>query len=63
MLIVFMLVPESVMRRNFWTFTEHAASYMQQIDFMKNLFLFGAALIFAHCGSGALSVDKNSLSE
>jgi len=59
-LIVFFLVPVTVMMHNFWTFTDPAAAHMQQINFMKNLSLLGAALIISYFGSGPFSADKNS---
>ena len=58
-LIVLFLVPVTVMMHNFWSVTEPAAAHIQQIHFMKNLSLLGAALMIAYFGAGPLSVDKN----
>ncbi len=57
-LIVIFLVPVTFMIHNFWTVTEPMMRQMQQINFMKNLSMLGAALLIAHFGSGPLSVDK-----
>lgn len=59
-LIVLFLVPVSLMIHNFWTYTDTMQVQMQQINFMKNLSMIGAALLIAHFGSGPLSVDKSS---
>jgi putative oxidoreductase len=57
-LIVIFLVPVTLMMHNYWTVTEPMMRQMQQINFMKNLAMLGAALLIAHFGSGPLSVDK-----
>jgi putative oxidoreductase len=56
-LIVLFLVPVTVMMHNFWAMTDPNAAQMQQIMFMKNLSMLGAALMIAHFGSGPLSLD------
>jgi len=56
-LIVLFLVPVTVMMHNFWAVTDPNAAQMQQIMFMKNLSMLGAALMIAHFGSGPLSLD------
>ena len=45
------------MMRNFWTVTDPNAAQLQQIMFMKNLSMLGAALMIAHFGSEPLSLD------
>lgn len=57
-LIVIFLVPVTFMMHNFWTVAEPMMRQMQQTNFMKNISMLGAALMMAHFGSGALSVDK-----
>jgi hypothetical protein len=57
-LIVLFLVPVTVMMHNFWTITDPMAKSMQQIMFMKNLSMLGAAMFIAYLGSGPLSVDN-----
>ena len=56
-LIVF-LVPVTLMMHNFWAMSDPEQAQMQQIHFMKNISLLGAALMIAHFGSGPLSLDK-----
>jgi len=56
-LIVLFMVPVTVMMHNFWAVTDRNAAEMQQIMFMKNLSMLGAALMIAHFGSGPLSLD------
>ncbi len=56
-LIVLFLVPVTVMMHNFWAMTDPNAAQMQQIMFMKNLSMLGAALMIANFGSGPLSLD------
>lgn len=56
-LIVLFLVPVTLTMHNFWTMTDPNAAQMQQIMFMKNVSMLGAALMIAHFGSGPLSLD------
>jgi putative oxidoreductase len=57
-LLVFFLVPVTVMMHNFWAINDPMAAQMQQIMFMKNLSMLGGALLIAHFGSGPLSLDE-----
>ena len=56
-LIVLFLVPVTFIVHNFWAMTDPNAAQMQQIMFMKNVSMLGAALMIAHFGSGPLSLD------
>lgn len=56
-LIVLFLVPTTVMMHKFWDISDPQAQMMQQIMFMKNLSLLGAALLISYFGSGPLSLD------
>jgi putative oxidoreductase len=56
-LIVLFLVPVTLMIHNFWAMTDPNAQQLQQIMFMKNISMLGAALMIAHFGSGPLSLD------
>jgi putative oxidoreductase len=60
-LLVLFLVPVTVMMHNFWTITEPMAKTMQQIMFMKNLSMLGAAMLIVYFGSGPLSMDNKTL--
>ena len=59
-LIVLFLVPVTVMIHNFWAMSDPAMAQLQQVMFMKNLSVIGAALLIAHFGSGPLSVDNRT---
>ena len=56
-LIVLFLVPVTIMMHNFWAMTDPNMAQMQQIMFMKNVSMLGAALLIAYFGSGPLSVE------
>ncbi len=55
-LIVIFLLPVSFMIHNFWA-VDPAHAMMDQVNFMKNMSMLGAALMIAYFGSGPLSVD------
>jgi putative oxidoreductase len=56
-LIVLFLVPVTLTMHNFWFVSDPAQAGMQQIMFMKNISMLGAALLIAHFGSGPVSLD------
>ena len=57
-LIVLFLVPVTLMIHKFWGISDAMMAMNQQVNFMKNLSMLGAALMIAHFGSGPLSLDK-----
>jgi putative oxidoreductase len=57
-LIVLFLVPVSYMMHDFWNATDPMMKIMDQIMFMKNMSMLGAALMITHFGSGPMSIDK-----
>lgn len=57
-LIVLFLAPVTLMMHRFWDIADPATAALQQIHFMKNLSLLGAALLIAHFGSGPLSLEN-----
>jgi putative oxidoreductase len=57
-LIVLFLVPVTVLLHRFWGLTDPQAAMMQQVMFMKNLSMLGAALLMAEVGSGGLSLKR-----
>lgn len=57
-LLVLFLAPVTLMLHRFWDFADPAMAALQQIHFMKNLSLLGAALLIAHFGSGPWSLDN-----
>lgn len=61
-LLVLFLMPVSVMMHKFWGLSDPQAAMMQQIMFMKNMSMLGAALLIAHFGAGPLSLDARQKS-
>jgi len=57
-LLVIFLVPVTIMMHRFWGLKDQQMAMTQQINFMKNLSMLGAALLIAHFGAGPLSLDK-----
>ncbi len=57
-LIVLFLTAVTLMIHDFWNIADPAAAALEQIHFMKNLSLLGAALLIAYFGSGPLSLDN-----
>ncbi len=55
-LIVLFLVPVTVMMHRFWGLPDPKETMMQQIMFMKNVSMLGAALLITQVGSGPLSL-------
>lgn len=56
--IVMFLLPVTITMHNFWSVTDPHIALIQQIMFMKNLTIIGAALLIAYFGSGPLSLDS-----
>ncbi len=56
-LIVFFLVPVSLMMHKFWTVTDPMMAQLQMILFMKNVSMLGGALLISQFGAGPFSVD------
>lgn len=57
-LIVLFLVPVTPIIHRFWGLSDPQAAMEQQVHFMKNLSLLGAALMIGYFGGGPLSVDS-----
>ena len=55
-LIALFLIPVTLTMHRFWGLADPQAAMVQQIMFMKNLSMLGAALLMAQVGSGPLSV-------
>ena len=54
-LIVLFLVPVTAVMHRFWGLADPQAAILQQIMFMKNLSMLGAALLITQVGSGPAS--------
>ncbi len=57
-LLVIFLVPVTLTMHRFWGPMDPQLLQIEQIMFMKNLALLGAALMFTRLGSGPMSLDK-----
>lgn len=57
-LIVIFLVPVTFWMHAFWKETDPMMMQMQMSNFMKNLSLLGAALMFTWFGAGPMSMDE-----
>jgi putative oxidoreductase len=56
-LLVVFLVPITLAMHNFWAVHDAQMAQIQQVMFMKNMSMIGAALMIAYFGSGPLSID------
>lgn len=57
-LIILFLLPTTFMMHPFWNSQDFYPATMEQLCFMKNLSLLGAALLIAYFGSGPMSLEK-----
>lgn len=57
-LIVLFLVPVTFIMHQWWAIPDPELRAVQQALFMKNLAMLGGALLIAHFGAGALSLDE-----
>ena len=56
-LLVLFLVPVTLAMHAFWAAHDPMTAQMQQVMFMKNLSMLGAALLVAYFGAGPVSFD------
>ena len=63
LLLVVFLVPVTFKMHAFWNAQDAMTAMNQQIHFMKNLSMLGAALFLMYFGGGPLSVDARRLPE
>ena len=56
-LLVLFLVPVTLALHQFWAVHDPMMAQMQQVMFMKNLSMLGAALFLSQTGAGPLSLD------
>jgi putative oxidoreductase len=57
LLIVLFLVPVTLMMHRFWNLSDPQQTMFQQVHFMKNTALLGAALMIGYFGAGPISID------
>ena len=60
LLLVVFLVPVTLTMHAFWGVADPMMHQMQQINFLKNLSMLGAALLVAYFGAGPISVDART---
>jgi putative oxidoreductase len=58
-LIALFLLGVTPMMHNFWAVSDPMMHMMQFVMFMKNVSMFGAALLISQLGSGPWSFDRN----
>lgn len=58
LLLALFLLPVTLMMHRFWTIDDPQQAMMQQVMFMKNMSMLGAALFLSHFGAGPLSIDQ-----
>ena len=58
LLLVIFLVPVTYFMHQFWGVGDPIWAQTQQINFMKNISMIGAALLIMHFGAGPLSIDR-----
>jgi putative oxidoreductase len=56
-LIALFLVPVTLMMHRFWTVHDPMMAQIQMVMFMKNVAIFGGALLITQFGAGPLSLD------
>lgn len=59
-LLVLFLVPVTLTMHRFWGLPDAAAAQVQQVMFMKNVAILGAALLVAYFGAGPVSFDEKA---
>lgn len=57
-LLVIFLIPVTIMMHHFWDIADPNAAQIQQIMFLKNLSMLGAAFLLTYFGSGPFSIDR-----
>lgn len=55
--LIAFLVPVTFMMHQFWAAPDAMTAMMQQVNFLKNVSLIGAALLIAYFGAGPISLD------
>lgn len=58
LLIIFFLLPVTIMMHKFWGPIDPEVATMQYAQFMKNLSMLGGAFLISYFGAGPLSIDE-----
>ncbi|MGC2424338.1 MAG: DoxX family protein [Nitrospirota bacterium] len=56
-LLVLFLIPVTFTMHNFWAVADPSAAMVQEVNFIKNISMLGAALMITYFGSGPFSLD------
>ena len=56
-LLVLFLMPVTWVMHAYWNVTDPAVAQMQEVEFLKNQALIGAALLITYFGAGPMSLD------
>jgi putative oxidoreductase len=56
-LLVLFLVPVTLAMHRFWSVPDPQVARLQQVNFLKNLSMFGGALLLLYFGGGPFSAD------
>jgi putative oxidoreductase len=57
LLLAIFLVPVTLIMHAFWSAPDAATALLERVMFMKNLAMFGAALLLMYFGAGPISID------
>lgn len=60
LLLVAFLAPVTLMMHAFWAIPDPMQAQVQQVMFMKNLSMLGAALLILYFGAGPASLDERA---
>ncbi|HEY4107274.1 MAG TPA: DoxX family protein [Polyangiaceae bacterium] len=60
LLLAIFLVPVTLIMHKFWGVADPMHAQMQQVNFMKNVALIGATLVFMYFGAGPVSFDERA---
>jgi len=58
LLLAAFLLPVTLMMHRFWAIDDPQQAMLQQVMFMKNMSMLGAALMLSHFGAGPVSIDQ-----
>ncbi|HVZ31364.1 MAG TPA: DoxX family protein [Polyangiaceae bacterium] len=58
LLLAIFLVPVTLIMHAFWATPDAGTALLERVMFMKNLAMFGAALLLMYFGAGPISIDE-----
>ena len=58
LLLALFLLPVTMMMHRFWAISDPQMAMVQQVMFMKNVSMLGAALLLMYFGAGPISFDN-----